>query len=183
MTSTPFHLGFERRIGYSFVGLLAGNAVSTAAVTVCHTLALIPVRVQWITSSSMHDRILQALGFAALFGIFSLIPWIFIGLPVVFSLKSNFIARLHWSLAALCGAVLGAVSLALLFMSLDGWHFTLARFKNPLALPMNFVFLTIAVIIAGVAFPTYCALVRRASRCEQRKSGAPSRAPQFFSIF
>lgn len=122
MSTPQFRLGFERKIGYSFVGLLAGNLVAVAVVSICLTLDLIPASAQWLTSPSLHSRMSMALVVAVCFGIISLIVWVVIGLPVVLSLSANFIVRLHWLLAALVGAVLGVVSLELFFVSVEGWH-------------------------------------------------------------
>lgn len=183
MSTQPFRLGFERKIGYSFVGLLAGNLVTVAAFTLCLALNLIPARAQWLTSPSLHSRLSMAMVCAVCFGIISLIVWVVIGLPVVLSLSAGFIVRLHWLLASLVGAVFGVVSLELFFMVVEGWRRTLDRLKDPGRAPSDTTFLAIAAVIACVAWSIYCALVRRASRYEQRKSGAPSRTPQFFSIF
>lgn len=180
MYTPQFRLGFERKIGYSFLGLAAGNLVVLAAVSICEAIGLNSL----VPAGPLRERLLRALALAFYFGSVSLVSWAIIGLPVVLALSANLISRLHWSLASLIGSILGAIPFALLFVAMSGgWQQLLATLRNPQVLRVYLLFLAVAVIIGGVAFSVYCLLVRRASRREQRKSGAPSGTPQFFSIF
>jgi hypothetical protein len=179
MTTSEFHLGFERKIGYSFLGLLAGNLICLAAFSFSTLVARFAAPFGPL-SDSWHARMLQVLGLAIVYGIVSMAAWAVIGLPVVLSLSAKLTAQLHWSLALLIGAVLGAVAPAVLVVSFDGWQRTIADIKKPP--DTEITFFAAAVIIGGVAFSVHCALVRYAMRNQQRKSGAPRGTPQFFSV-
>lgn len=181
MDTQQFRLGFERKIGYSFAGLAAANLASLVTFLICEALGLIPAG--FVPAASWRYRLLHVLGLAILFGIVSMVSWVVIGLPVVLSLSANLTARLHWSLAAMLGAVLGAIPYALLCVLVDGWQRTAAGIRNSQIPSVELTFLAVAAVIGCVAFSVYCLLVRRASYREQRKSGAPSSAPQSLSVF
>jgi len=181
MNTPKFRLGFERKIGYSFLGLAAGNLASLAAFSICEALGL--NLAGFAPAGSLRERLLQVLALTILYGYMSLVSWVVIGLPVVLSLSANLITRLHWSLAAFIGSILGAIPFALLFVLIGGgWRQTLATLRNPQMLRIYLPFFVAAVVIGGIALSVYCLLVRRASYREQRKSGAPHGTPQFFSV-
>jgi hypothetical protein len=178
MNTQPFNMGFERKIGYSFLGLLAGNAASLAALLIIATLQSFPTfeiirRFWWLSLRS-------ALGMSALFALFSLAGWTVIGLPFVLLLPARITIRIHRLAAPLPGALLGILSLFLIFA------FFIVRQPSSeadwlMGLRMWIPFFSIAMLISGTAFAVYCGLLRskfhdRAIENEPRSSG-----PQFFS--
>lgn len=158
MRTPQFRLGFERKIGYSLLGLAAGNLAALVAFSMYAAIGL--NLAGFGLPGSLRERLLLALDLAFLLGYLSLISWVIVGLPVVLSLSTSLTARLHWSLAALIGSILGAISFTLPFALMGGcW--------NPQLLSAFLPFFIAAVVIAGVAFSAYCALVRQALRRAQ----------------
>jgi hypothetical protein len=176
-STSQFHLGFERKIGYSFVGLLAGNLVSL--------ILLLLVALVLHTNSFEHIRKVWSLGIGQAFVwswlvlIFSMIAWLVVGLPLVLLLRAEVIAGFHWMFAVLIGAIVGAFAMLLIFFAMNGGHLSIKSLFAPGAYQPFYL----AALIAAIAFATYCKLVKVAMQSHTRKNGAPSGTPQFFSIF
>ncbi|MGC2162586.1 MAG: hypothetical protein WA634_11800 [Silvibacterium sp.] len=147
-----------RKIGYSFLGLLAGNVASILTLLILATLQSFSkfdtVRRAWQLSLP------SALGMAALFALFSLAGWTVVGLPFVLLMPARVAARLHWLFAALIGGVLGALTLSLIFWALNGWRLDWTGANQAQQLRQWIPFLFIAVLISGTAFAVYCGLLR-----------------------
>ena len=158
MAIREFHLGFERKIGYSFVGLLAGDA----ALFAYFFLGIRP----WEHGGW------GALGFFPVYAFFSLLGWIVVGIPAVLFISMEFIAELSWLPLVLIGAALGVFAQFLIFLLLGSrGNLNLPGHWNEVA----WYFMK-AVIVSTAAFAVYCALIRRALR--KIESGAPSGTPQ-----
>lgn len=156
--ASRFHLGFERKIGYSFVGLLAGNAVLLLYLL----WGAIRTRI-WLRSIHMGEpsRVLpNTLGMFPVFGISSMLGWALIGLPCILLLRGSFVSRLNWLLALIIGAALGPLALLAIFCVFTGGRLITEIFRNT----GNWIF---SVLISAVAFLVYCALVRWAARRTQ----------------
>jgi len=162
------NIGWERKIGYSFVGLMAGNVASLATLLIIASLPKLHIWSSigqfWKLNSD------QAIGAAVLFGMFSMPAWIIVGLPFVLLIRSDIIAEFYWITAALIGAVLGLVAMFLITLVFTQGHVAVAEFQNVETLRL----FAAAGLIAGVAFAVYCALVQAALRRQAKKSGAPS---------
>jgi hypothetical protein len=99
--NAPTHFGLERKIGYSFLGLLAGN------VTLLLYFLWGAMRTRaWLLSirRGAPNRVLaDALGMFAIYGISSMVGWALIGLPFVLLLPAQFVSRLHGHLRPCLG--------------------------------------------------------------------------------
>jgi hypothetical protein len=93
-----------------------------------------------------------------------MLGWAVVGLPVVLFLRAGFAARLHWLLATLIGAALGALTMLLIFSAFDRSSLDAASLRNTTMLRIDVAYFSSAMLIAGVAFTVYCAFVRRALR-------------------
>jgi len=170
-------IGWERKIGYSFVGLMAGNAVS---VVVLFLIALLPqleafaeIRKGWNLPLS------EALGLSLLIWLVSMGAWVIVGLPVVLLLQAEIVADFYWVTAGLMGAVMGAFAMALIYVAPNPRHIDIAAFRNPETL----CFFFLAALISGVAFAVYCALVWATLRRQAKESGAPKGTPRSLPWF
>lgn len=174
-STSQFHLGFERKIGYSFVGLLAGNLASLILL-LCVALVL---RV----NSFEHIRkvwglgIGQALGWSVVIWIYSMPAWVVVGLPLVLLLRTETAARIYWPIAALIGTVLGVFAMLLIFFAMNGGHINRVALSEPGVREPFYL----AALIASVAFVIYCKLAKAALERQARKSGAPPDTPQYSS--
>ncbi len=159
LQGTTAPLGLSLRIGYAFIGLLAGNAVMDAYVLRGLPWAL-------ATSSTgvrLSDIVLGVFGVILLFGTFSLIGWLLVGVPVVLFLPIRLVRRLPWAAIFAIAAILGPVAFFPVFLLLFASPFML---DYPVAhssvqhgwLAAYWLFAFLASI---VGFPTYCWLVRR----------------------
>jgi hypothetical protein len=171
------NIGFERKIGYSFVGLMAGNAASTVVLLLFALLA----RVEGLAAIGKfwQMEISQALALSFVVWLFSMAGWAVVGLPAVLRLRTEIAADLYWITAALIGAVLGAFAMALLYVVPDPRHVTIARFWNIEAAR----FFGLAALIAAIAFAVYCSLVKIALRKHALENGAPNGAPRSLAWF
>ena len=134
-----------RKIGYSFVGLLAGDGALLACIT-------------WSTRDLEHNP-WQLLKIFCLYAIFTVLGWIVVGVPAVLLMDIAFIRRIHWPLVLLIGAVLGPLALFLIFLVLDilNGQFSLAGYWDDAALSC-----ALAMVVSLVAFAVYCIFMRRA---------------------
>jgi hypothetical protein len=177
MNHSQLGIGFERKIGYSFLGLMAGNVASTVLLLL---IAVLP-RLGVFAGIGQFWKldIGEALGFAFVVWIFSMAGWVVVGLPVVFLLRAEIAADFYWITAALTGVVLGAFAMALIYVVPNPRHISIAVLWNIETLK----FFSLAALIAGVAFTVYCSLVNAALRREAKESGAPSGTPRSLAWF
>lgn len=151
-------IGVAQKIGYSFLGLLAGNAAMLLYVV--NTV----IR-QRVSFSLPHGQPLPEIWSGILVALlfytpFSMLGWALVGLPTVLFLKAKFVSRLHWLLAALIGAVLGPLAFLPIFLLLSPYktHLSVADFKGSEPLWIC------SILASTVAFVVYCALMRGAVR-------------------
>lgn len=159
-------IGVAQKIGYSFLGLLAGNATSLAV------LVLIAI-LQQQDAFTWIEKILKldcgsVLLISVVIMIYSMPAWVMVGLPFVLLLPEKVASGFHWVVALPIGALLGASSMLFPACAFNHWQVKLAMLSNPIYQ----VFLSLAALIAGGAFLVYCALLRQA-----RESGAPLSTP------
>jgi hypothetical protein len=149
---------YLHRIGYSFAGLLAGDAALFAYFC--------------LFARAWEPNHLQVLEIFPFYVAFSFLGWIAVGMPAVLLIRSEFIARLYWLPMLLIGVVLGAFAQFLIFLLLGSrGNLNLPGHRNEVAW-----YFMMAVIVSTAAFAVYCALIRRAL-CKI-ESGAPSGTPQ-----
>jgi hypothetical protein len=171
-------IGWERKIGYSFVGLMAGNVVSVVVLllmTVLPNLDVFPaIRQVWKLGAG------QALGLSIAIWLVSMLGWVVVGLPIVLLLRAEIVAEFYWITAALIGVVLGMLTMLVFLLAINQGRVDslTASLRNPDALGRTVEFFCAAGLIAGVAFAVYCALVQAALRKQAKESGAPNGAPR-----
>lgn len=151
-------IGAVQKIGYSFLGLLAGNVASLITLLLIAVLPRLNV-LPGITRLWGLD-FNGALGLSLAIAIFSMSAWVVIGLPFVLLLSSEIAAEFYWAPALLIGAILGAIAMLLFFGAINGGHLDFAALANPAGrYPLY-----LAALIAGIALLVYCTLVRNAIR-------------------
>jgi len=133
-----------KRVAYTFVGLLAGDAMS-----------LLYLLVFW----SRLPEMVVLLGFAMV----SFVGWLFVGLPIALFLPARSITRLSWPQALVVGGVLGPVALfgALLtvYVGTSGLLSGLAHYSMSEVTPYAF-----SILISIVSVGVYVALLRKQTR-------------------
>ena len=152
-------LGLGRRTGYAFIGLLAGNAAIDAYIFRGVPWAL-------FTSSlgvGLRDIVIGMAGVILLFGVFSLIGWLLVGLPVVLFLPLRVVRRLPWPAIFAIAAVVGPAAFFPVFLLLFASPFALS-YPVPHASAQHgwhSQYWLFALLASIVGFPAYCWLVRR----------------------
>ena len=151
-------VGWGRRIAYAFVGLLAGNAAIAGYFLIWNLWGL--VRFHSFPSERPARDILIGVaagygGLILMYGTFSLIGWIVVGLPAVLLLPLRFPNRLPWLVILLIAAAIGVAAYFPIFLLFSGGHPTLdlLRREGPYWL--------LALLASTIGFPTYCWLIRR----------------------
>lgn len=139
-----------RKIGYSFLGLLAGDA------------ALI-VSLMWMLGAWDTSH-LEIIVFYVL--LFTFPGWIVVGIPAVLLMDVKFIRRLRWVLLILTGSALGSLAWFLLWFSsflFSGPHHHLNLARHWGWSTAEWFGISLAMLVSTVAFAVYCALARRTS--------------------
>lgn len=137
------------RIGHSFFGLLAGDAILLI-------LALInALRTSLLLHGQLKLQCLTAFGFFIPVAIASVVGWVVVGVPAVLVLSPQTIARSSRWLLLLLGALLGPLALFVIFLLLKPGMPKAETFTNT-----GFLW-ACASLISTVAFAVHCALMRR----------------------
>jgi hypothetical protein len=126
----------SRRFLFAFCGLLAGD---TALL-----LLLLP-------------GFAGAAGVLILYGIFSFVGWVMIGLPVALGVPPRFLCRLSWPPRLLVGAALGPLALLGILVILAARGGTLKTFS----LANTGVFWPMSMVVSTTSFIVYTALLRK----------------------
>jgi hypothetical protein len=177
MNASQAKIGFERKIGYSFVGLMARNAVSLLAVL---SIALLSVLNAFAAIRQLWKLDVEgALGLSLAILVVSMLCWVVVGLPVVLLFCAEIVSGFHRMIATLIGAALGTSAFLLFLAVLLRSRLEIADFRNPEALG----FFLVAALVGGVASAVYCALVKGAMRRQAKENGAPSGAPRSLPWF
>ena len=138
------------RVGYSFLGLLAGNGA-----------LLLLLLNEYLGSPWLHGQILPAPGVLIpiiLIAIFSIPGWLAIGVPVALLFSPRTIARVSRGILLLIGVPPGPLALLLIFVWLSHGQPGAVSFSGTGAL------WACATIISTVAFAVHCTLVRHYTR-------------------
>lgn len=139
-----------RKIGYSFLGLLAGDAALL--------VSLMWMLGAWDTSH------LELIVFYLL--LFTFPGWIVVGIPAVLLMDVQLLRRLRWVLVILIGSALGALAWFLLWFSsflFSGPHHHLNLAGHWGWSWAEWLGILLAMLVSTVAFAVYCALARRTS--------------------
>ena len=149
-------IGWARRIFYAFLGLLAGNAAIVAWYLITSLWAL--ARFHSFPSEHPVSHIL--IGYAGLiviYGSFSLIGWLVVGLPAVLLLPVRILNRLPWLAILLIAAAIGVAAFFPIYLLLNGGHLT----SDSFSFRRSGMYWFLALLASMAGFPTYCWLIRR----------------------
>jgi len=142
-----------RKIGYSFLGLLAGDVALLALLV-------------WL-SGGWDTSLLEIIVFYVL--LFTLLGWIVIGIPAVLLMDVQLLKRLRWVLVILIGSALGALAWFLLWIFSDlfsGPHYHLNLAAHWGWSLVEWSEISWAMLVSTVAFAAYSALARRTSSAQ-----------------
>ena len=140
------------RVGYSFFGLLAGDAV-LLILTVVNAL-----HISLLLHGQLKAQFLIALGSFIPVAIVSVVGWLIVGVPAVLSLSPRRVLQAPLWLLLSLGVVLGPAALFVIFLLLS-WGMPKAEtFTNT-----GFLW-ACSSLISTVAFAVHCALMRRHAR-------------------
>lgn len=181
MSAAQVKLGFAQKIGYSFVGLMAGNVVSLLVLVLISALPLLHMFPE--AKKVWNLDIAQAMGLSLAIWIVSMLGWVVVGLPVVLLLRTEIVAEFYWITAALLGAVMGLLTMLLFYLAMNQGRLDASAFRNPEGIRTMAILFSAAGLIAGVAFAVYCALVQAALRRQAKENGAPKGTPRSLAWF
>jgi hypothetical protein len=138
-------LGPQRKIGYSFIGLLVGDLVMLILFSMLNNA--------WEQPPSILLRTFSFYMNCSLFG------WVAIGIPAVLLINTNFVSKLRWFLVPPFGIALGTIAMLLIFLIIG---------HLPPGQTGGFAYYWMfAALVSGIAFSIYCALVRNGLRLEE----------------
>ncbi|MBB6146217.1 hypothetical protein HNQ77_004189 [Silvibacterium bohemicum] len=171
------NLGWERKVGYSFLGLMIGNAASVLMLLLAGALQNLGMFAAIGKFSWLHAGGSVALSIAIL--IVSMLGWAVVGLPLLLLLGAELVADLYLITLALTGSVLGMLAMFLLSVAFDHQVLDTAVFRSSQGLG----FFYDAALIGGVAFAVYGGLIRAALRRQAKENGAPKGTPKSLAWF
>lgn len=154
------------RVGYSFFGLLAGDAA------LLMLFLLNGLHASLLVHGQLRAQCLTALGSFIPIAIVSVAGWLVIGVPAVLILSPRRVLRFPRWLVLVAEALLGPLALIVIFVLLKPGLPTSETFTN------TGVLWACACLISTVAFAVHCSIVRWVARNSEIKNGAPSGAPQ-----
>jgi len=169
------NIGWERKIGYSLVGLMAGNAAAAAALLLIFLLprlGLLPglARV-WNPTTPMLFFFIAMV---------SMLGWALIGLPFVLLLRAESAADFYWPVAAFIGGILGVLGMLLFCVVMDRG---LGTVSNAAAMRQIAPIFGVAALIGAVAFVVYCSRIKAALKDETKESDALKGTPRSLPWF
>ena len=181
MSASSGNVGFAQKIGYSFVGLMAGNGASLAVLLLIAVLPCLGV----FTGVGQFWKldIGETFGVSVAIWIVSLVGWVVVGLPIVLLFRAEIVTEFYLITAALIGAVVGLFTMFLMFLAINQGRLDTMALHNPQTMRTVIVFFTGAALISGVAFAVYCSLVKRALRGQAQENGAPKGTPRSLAWF
>jgi ABC-type sulfate transport system permease component len=172
------NIGWERKIGYSFFGLMVGNVASVLVLIL--TVMFFPgldtfIVFMQFSKPSVEDTLVLSIWVCLV----SVLCWVVIGLPVALLLRAEIVARFYWIPRALTGAVLGMLPMFLLLVAVNRQHLDMPIFREPETVGL----FSVAALIGGVAFSVYGAEVKAALRGQRKENGAPNGTPRSLAWF
>jgi hypothetical protein len=143
-----------KRMRYALVSLLASN------VLLLSLLLLNAIRIRSLLLTSHIGRpgqeIPQAFQMAFIYGFFSFLGWLIVGLPIVLLLPADSVLRLPLLIQLVIGVVIGPFALLAIFVILNhGQLHAPGTFTNT-----SFLW-TLSMLMSAVAFSLYCALLSK----------------------
>src|SRR5450755_3504529 len=154
--SPQMNRDLKQRLAYALAGLFAGNALLLLylmANALRVRAALLAAHV-----GEPGTQIPIAFQIFTLYGIFSLVGWLIVGIPVVVFLPVSSVTRWPWPLVITVGAFLGPLALLIILIIFSRGHLP-ASFAGTGAL---FAF---SAVVSTVAFGVYVTLLRKQLLC------------------
>jgi len=162
-TTKTANISSAERLLYALVGLLAGDLMLLF----------------FLLQRALHATILagepartlpDAVETFILYGIFSFVGWMLVGLPVTLLFPAHWITRLSWPRALIVGATVGPIALLVIFALLSRSHI---YFHNLAEISALFAY---SMLVSTISFMVYLVLLRK-----EMKSNPP-RSRHFFHI-
>ena len=143
-----------KRLAYTFVGLVAGDAMLLLYLVQNSLRAR-----AWLVSVHMGEpqrQIPIALDSFVIYAMFSFAGWLLVGLPTALIFPAHFISRLSWPLTLILGAVLGPLALVGIFLLHDDGHIYLSS-----TFVETVVLYALSVLVSTVSFVAYRVLLSK----------------------
>jgi hypothetical protein len=147
-----------QKIGYSFVGLLAGNVAMLGGLFLMAAYSFLLSQGANGGGSKIVMDWTNMPVLSVLDVIYSCVGWVIIGLPAVLLMPGQFMERIRGPWTILFGATLGPLALLLIFISMGHGQLDIP------AIEMMAPFWLLSILASTTAFVVYCALMRRALR-------------------
>ena len=101
--------------------------------------------------------IAASLGIFVIYGTFSVLGWIFVGVPIAVAFPVRLLSRLAWPGRIVMGAALGPLALVLIFVVL----FTIQSRRSAFSLAHTESLWPFSILVSSISFLVYAALLRR----------------------
>jgi hypothetical protein len=141
-----------RRIGYTFLGQLAGNAFPL--LFLLGKAFLVQQQLLDIRIGPAPEQLSLALQMWVIYFVFSVAGWVLVGIPIALAIPPRIILTMSWWTLVI-GAASGPFSLLLIFAMMARGRLDAGTFRN------TGMFLIFAFVISTTASAVYYALVRR----------------------
>jgi hypothetical protein len=148
-------MGLVRRLLFAGIGLVAGDP-ALLIVLLCNALRLRTVLLN-AHIGAPNLALPNAMEIFPIYAIFSVIGWIFVGVPIVVALPERLLSRVPWLGCTLIGATLGPLALLIILLVLFAYQGRLIGFS----LAHTEGLWHLSVIVSTVSFLVYTALLRR----------------------
>jgi hypothetical protein len=156
---------FQKRIAYSLIGLVGGNAV--LFLYLMQNAIRVRASLLALGMGAPANQIPLALEMSFIYGVCSFAGWLFVGLPFVRFIPTHSIADLSWPLRLLLGAALGPMALLVIFALLSRGHLSSNSFTST-----GFLWLY-SIVVSEVSFVLYAGLLSR-----RAQHGGPPATPE-----
>lgn len=143
-----FRISPAKRLLYALIGLAAGDLM-LLFILVQHSIHAT------LLAGEPTPTIADAVQTFALYGIFSFVGWLFVGLPVALLFPATSFTRLSWPLAVVVGAALGPPALLVIFALLGRNHI---YFRNLGEIGTLFAY---TILVSTVSCMVYLVLLRK----------------------
>jgi hypothetical protein len=147
---------FQKRIAYSLIGLVGGNAV--LLLYLLQNAIRVRASLLALGMGAPANQIPLALEMSFIYGVCSFVGWLFVGLPIVRFAPTRSIADLSWPVRLLLGAALGPMALLVIFILLSRGHLSSNSFTNTGSLWLY------SILVSDVSLVLYTALLSRSAQ-------------------
>jgi hypothetical protein len=148
-------VGPFRRLLLAAIGLAAGNAAPLVYL-ICNALRLRAALLE-AHMGAPDSALPQAWETFLTYGIFSMLGWVLIGVPIALAFPARVLSRVAWLGRMLIGAALGPLALLLIFVVL----FTIQGNLSAFSLAHTEGLWPFSIMVSTVSFLVYAALLRR----------------------